>query len=58
MLVKSKARVAGTEEDRATAGGETGGEDTAQSVQGLGEGVSVRKRFWRVLSKVSASQAG
>ena len=50
--------MAGTEKDRATAGGETGGEDTAQSVQGLGEGVSVRKRFWRVLSKMSASQAG
>ena len=50
--------MAGTEEDRATAGGETGGEDTAQRVQGLGEGASVRKRFRRVLSEVSASQAG
>ena len=45
MLVKSKARVTGTEgeRDRATAEGETGGEDTGQPVQGLGEGV--RKSF-------------
>ena len=45
MLVKSQARVAGTEgeRDRATAEGETDGEDTGQPVQGLGEGV--RKSF-------------
>ena len=45
MLVKSKARVAGREgeRDRVTAEGETGGEDTGQPVQGLGEGV--RKSF-------------
>ena len=37
--------MAGTEgeRDRATAEGETGGEDTGQPVQGLGEGV--RKSF-------------
>ena len=43
--LRKMARVAGREgeRDRVTAEGETGGEDTGQPVQGLGEGV--RKSF-------------